>query len=125
MEQKSDVQYRAEKEYKNSREKFYLLLREIISNSIHAVLIRQTKDSNYKPKINLEVEIDDKHCDIKLTDNGEGFTKKNSEYFEKLDVKNKEKEELNLHPLGQGRLAIVYFADDAFYETVYKGQDNK
>lgn len=125
MEQKSDVQYRAEKEYKNSREKFYLLLREIISNSIHAVLIRQTKDSNYKPKINLEVEIDDKHCDIKLTDNGEGFTKKNSEYFEKLDVKNKEKEKLNLHPLGQGRLAIVYFADDAFYETVYKGQDNK
>lgn len=43
MEQKSNVQYRAEKEYKNSREKFSLLLREIISNSIHAVLIRQSK----------------------------------------------------------------------------------
>lgn len=27
MEQKSNVQYRAEKEYKNSREKFFLLLR--------------------------------------------------------------------------------------------------
>ena len=77
MEQKSDVQYRAEKEYKNSREKFYLLLREIISNSIHAVLIRQTKEPNYKPQINFEVEIDEKHCDIKLKDNGEGFTKKN------------------------------------------------
>ena len=34
MEQKSNVQYRAEKEYKNSREKFFLLLREIISNAI-------------------------------------------------------------------------------------------
>ena len=42
MEQKSNVQYRAEKEYKNSREKFFLLLREIISNAIHAVLIRKT-----------------------------------------------------------------------------------
>ena len=27
MEQKSDVRFRAEKEYKNSREKFFLLLR--------------------------------------------------------------------------------------------------
>ena len=45
MEQKSNVQYRAEKEYKNSREKFFLLLREIISNSIHAVLIRQNKET--------------------------------------------------------------------------------
>jgi hypothetical protein len=32
MEQRSNVQNRAEKEYKNSREKFYLLLREIMSN---------------------------------------------------------------------------------------------
>lgn len=125
MEQKSDVQYRAEKEYKNSREKFYLLLREIISNSVHAVLIRQNKEPNYKPKIDLEIKIDDKLCSIKLTDNGEGFTKKNSEYFEKLDARNKEKEDLNLHPLGQGRLAIIYFSDNASYETVYKGLDNK
>ena len=29
MEQKSNVQYRAEKEYKNSREKFFLLLRKV------------------------------------------------------------------------------------------------
>jgi len=31
------------KEYKNSREKFFLLLREIISNSIHFVLISKSK----------------------------------------------------------------------------------
>ena len=53
MEQKSNVQYRAEKEYKNSREKFFLLLREIISNSIHAVLIRQNKETNFIPQLDL------------------------------------------------------------------------
>ena len=46
MEQKSNVQYRAEKEYKNSREKFFLLLREVISNAIHAVIIRKLKDDS-------------------------------------------------------------------------------
>lgn len=49
MEQKSNVEYRAEKEYKNSREKFFLLLREIISNAIHAVLIRNSKEEYYLP----------------------------------------------------------------------------
>ena len=44
MEQRSNVQYRAEKLYKNSREKFYFLLREIVSNSIQAVLIRKDKE---------------------------------------------------------------------------------
>ena len=57
MEQKSDVHNRAEKEYKNSREKFYLLLREIISNSIQAVLIRKNKEkevqNEYTPEISL------------------------------------------------------------------------
>ena len=43
MEQKSDVEYRAEKLYKNSREKFGFLLREVVSNSIHATFIREKK----------------------------------------------------------------------------------
>ena len=58
MEQKSNVQYRAEKEYKNSREKFFLLLREIISNSIHAVLIRQNKETNFIPQLDLNITFD-------------------------------------------------------------------
>ena len=57
MEQRSNVQNRAEKEYKNSREKFYLLLREIMSNSIQAVLIRKEKEKNaivpYIPELTL------------------------------------------------------------------------
>lgn len=125
MEQKSNVQYRAEKEYKNSREKFFLLLREIISNAIHAVLIRKYKEENYTPELNLNIEFDDSQCKIELKDNGEGFNEKNRKYFEELDNKNPEKERLNFHPLGQGRLAIVYFADSAEYETTYKDKNDK
>lgn len=126
MEQKSNVQYRAEKEYKNSREKFSLLLREIISNSIHAVLIRQSKETDFSPKVTLNIHFDDdsKTCQIVLTDNGEGFTEKNSRYFEELDRKNAEKERFNFHPLGQGRLAIVFFYDSSVYETVYRDKNN-
>ena len=120
MEQKSNVQYRAEKEYKNSREKFSLLLREIISNSIHAVLIRKNKEQNFTPEVRLKILFDDNLCQIELRDNGEGFTEDNIKYFDELDTKNKEKELLNFHPLGQGRLAIVFFSDFAEYETVYK-----
>lgn len=126
MEQKSNVQYRAEKEYKNSREKFSLLLREIISNSIHAVLIRQSKETDFSPKVSLNIHFDDdsKTCQIVLTDNGEGFTEENSRCFEELDRKNAEKERFNFHPLGQGRLAIVFFSDSSVYETVYRDKNN-
>lgn len=125
MDQKSNVQYRAEKEYKNTREKFSFLLREIISNSIHAVLIRQGKEANFLPKVELNISFneEDAQCEIILTDNGEGFTDINRGYFEELDKRNIEKEKLNFHPLGQGRLAIVYFSDFAEYETVYKDKD--
>lgn len=68
---------------------------------------------------------DEIQCKIELTDNGEGFNEKNRKYFEELDKKNSEKEKLNFHPLGQGRLAIVYFADSAEYETVYKDETGK
>lgn len=125
MEQKSNVQYRAEKEYKNSREKFFLLLREIISNAIHAVLIRKSKEGNYTPELKLNITINDSQCKIELTDNGEGFNENNQKYFEELDKRNPEKERLNFHPLGQGRLAIVFFADSAKYETVYKDKNSK
>lgn len=40
-----------------------------------------------------------------------------------LIKKNLEKEQFNFHPLGQGRLAIVYFTDSSEYETVYKDKD--
>lgn len=120
MEQKSNVQSRAEKEYKNRREKFSLLLREIISNSIHAVLIRKSKEQDYTPEVWLKILFYDDLCQIELKDNGEGFTEDNIKYFDEFDSRNTEKERLNFHPLGQGRLAIIFFSDFAEYETVYK-----
>lgn len=129
MEQTSNVQNRAEKEYKGSREKFYFLLREIISNSFHSVLIRKDKEkrkgSDYAPKLILNISFTDKNCVIELEDNGEGFTKVNSECFDELDKKNHEKVRYNFHPLGQGRLAIVYFADSSTYETVFLNENGK
>ena len=123
MEQKSNVQFRAKKEYKNRREKFDLLLREIISNSIHAVLIRQKKEDGFIPELSLDIIYKEDQCKIKLRDNGEGFTENNRRYFEELDSINKEKEEFNFHPLGQGRLAIIFFTDTALYDTVYRDKD--
>ena len=100
------------------------MLREIISNSIQAVLIRKEKEKNasgsYIPEITLNINYSDKRCTIDLRDNGEGFTEINSQCFDELDRKNSEKERYHFHPLGQGRLAIVYFSDKANYETVYK-----
>lgn len=125
MEQKSNVLFRAEKEYKRRREGFACLLREIISNSLHAVLIRQSKECEFVPEIELNLAFNDKSepYQIDLTDNGEGFTAENRSYFEELDKKNLEKEQHHFHPLGQGRLAIVYFCDAAEYETVYKDEN--
>lgn len=120
MEQKSNVQYRAEKEYKNSREKFFLLLREVISNSIHAVIIHVKKNSNLVPQLGIDITFNDSECKISVFDNGEGFNQLNRKCFEELDKINTEKEIFKFHPLGQGRLAIVYFADSANYDTVYK-----
>ena len=121
MKQNSDTINRAIKEYKNSREKFWLLLREVISNSLHALIIRKRKDSNFsKPEIILDIIVNDDLCEIVLTDNGEGFTPLNSKYFNELDIRNPEKEQNKFHPLGQGRLALVYYADSALYESVYR-----
>lgn len=129
MEQTSNVQNRAEKEYKGSREKFYFLLREIISNSFHSVLIRKDKEgkkrNDYAPKLVLKITFMDKSCEIDLEDNGEGFTKVNSDCFDELDKKNEEKVRYNFHPLGQGRLAIVYFADSSLYETVFLNENGE
>lgn len=131
MEQSSNVLFRAEKEYKNKKEKFSLLLREIISNSIQAVLIRKSKENakgnDYNPwlKLNIQINTDEKQCIITLEDNGEGFTEINRKCFEQLDRRNEEKLQHNFHPLGQGRLALVYFTDSANYETVFKNNDGE
>lgn len=127
MEQKSDVEFRAEKTYKSTREKFGYLLREVVSNAIHATIIRKRKEreSNYKPKISITIDLNDTRVSITLKDNGDGFNDLNRRYFTHLDMKNPEKEDLNLHPKGQGRLAIIFFADSATYSSVYIDPEHK
>ncbi|MBF0410961.1 MAG: ATP-binding protein [Candidatus Riflebacteria bacterium] len=122
MEQKSNAIFRAEKLYKNSREKFGYLLRETISNSIHAAFIRHKRENDsYIPQISIKIKSEDKKASIEIHDNGDGFNKTNSECFVSLDSINKDKERLNLHPMGQGRLAILFFASSAFFDSTYKG----
>ena len=127
MEQKSDVKYRAEKLYKNSREKFAYLLREVVSNALHATIIRDMSNDNalYKPKVEVAITQSKKSIKIVVKDNGEGFNGLNRKYFTHLDTKNPQKEELHFHPMGQGRLAIVYFTDNASYKSVFIEEDGK
>ncbi|OGT14100.1 MAG: hypothetical protein A3F73_08795 [Gallionellales bacterium RIFCSPLOWO2_12_FULL_59_22] len=125
MEQKSDVVYRAEKLYKSAREKFGYLIREVVSNAIHATVIRSTQENGtlYKPVVTVSINQEEGNVEIVVSDNGEGFTELNRKYFTHLDTRNPQKEKLHLHPKGQGRLAMVYFADRANFNSVYKTTD--
>lgn len=126
MEQKSEVHFRAEKLYKNSKEKFGYLIRETVSNSIHSALIKQSKDAgnSFIPQTEIEILFEEKNAKIIVKDNGEGFNELNRKYFTHLDSQNSEKQELNLKPLGQGRLALVFFTDQAHYSSIYKNKND-
>ena len=130
MNQKSNVESRAEKIYKNQKRKFGLLIREIVSNAIHSVLIQQSRlDDNYRPEVQINIirtNRSNEQIQITVSDNGEGFNKLNRKYFSELDLKNEEKEDiLGVHPQGQGRLALIYFANSACYESFFKDDDGK
>lgn len=127
MEQKSDVEYRAEKLYKNSREKFGYLIREVVSNAIHATMIQDKLqgDPQYQPRVDLIIDYEESRVEIVVKDNGEGFTDLNRKYFTHLDTRNPQKENLNFHPMGQGRLAIIYFSDNASYCSVYRKENGE
>ena len=61
LEQKSDVQFRAAKLYKNVRGKFGLLIREVVSNAIHATMIREKNEAapQYQPKVEITINQDE------------------------------------------------------------------
>lgn len=124
MDQKSDVEHRAEKLYKNSKGKFGYLIREVVSNAIHAVIIKnRTKNGeSYSPRVSFFVEWAKDDCLITVKDNGDGFNEANRRYFTHLDSRNIEKEKYNFHSKGQGKLAIVFFADQASYTSINKNK---
>lgn len=127
MEQVSDVSFRAEKMYKNTRGKFGYVLREVIANAIHSTVIRQQTEinANYAPIVDIAITNTEKNIKIIVKDNGNGFTESNRNCFLQLDFQNEEKKEYNFFPQGQGRLAIIYFTDGAHYESVCKEKDGK
>ena len=127
MEQVSDVTFRAEKMYKNTRGKFGYVLREVIANAIHSTVIRQQTENNadYTPIVDITIDNTEKNIKITVKDNGNGFTESNRKYFSQLDFQNKEKIEHNFFPQGQGRLAIIYFTDGAHYESVCKEKNGE
>ena len=83
--------------------------------------------SQYQPKVEIIINQDEdqKSFEIIVKDNGGGFTTLNRKHFTHLDTINPQKEGLRLHPKGQGRLAIVYFSDNATYSSVYQKQNGE
>lgn len=122
MDQVSDVSFRAEKMYKNTRGKFGYVLREIIANAIHSTIIRQNTEENneYQPFVDIFIDRTKDNIKIIVKDNGIGFTEENRKYFSQLDYQNQDKIQYNFFPQGQGRLAIIYFTDGADYKSVCK-----
>lgn len=127
MEQVSDVTFRAEKMYKNTRGKFGYVLREVIANAIHSTVIRQKIENNnkYKPFIDISIDRTKDNIQIIVKDNGMGFTEENRKYFSQLDYQNQDKIQCNFFPQGQGRLAIIYFTDGADYKSVCKEKNGE
>lgn len=117
MQHRSEVERRAEKEYKNRKHGFSYLLREVLSNALHSCLI--SKDC-MRPTIGLRISHEENKTSIELSDNGEGFTKENYDCFEVLDSLNVKKENRRFSPKGQGRLAIVYYTDSCQYFSTFQ-----
>ncbi|MBD5391160.1 hypothetical protein HDR67_04060, partial [bacterium] len=67
-----DIKGLAERIYKNKKNGVSLILREAISNAIHACIIEKTRRDNiqYIPKV--ELKIDSKNNTITIKDNGIG-----------------------------------------------------
>ena len=67
----------------------------------------------------------EKSASLVVKDNGDGFNEYNRKYCTYLDDRNPEKERMKFHPQGQGRLAVIYFSDDAKYISVYRDNSKK
>ena len=113
---------RAKKEYRNKP--FELLLREIILNALHASVqedhgkdtkkiafsISSTRDGEGKPT-SVSITVEDSGCGI----NDDNFF-----YFKQLDEINQSKIKRGLPAKGQGRLALLHFADRSHYISRYE-----
>ncbi len=113
----TDIQNRASKIYK--RKSFDFLLKEMITNAIHSCIISEKID---KP-VSLNIIEKDNEYTIEIQDYGEGFTDNNIECFDILDRENINKKNLGFQSFGQGRLSLVYFANQGEYTSYFKEND--
>lgn len=104
----------AEKFYKNKKNGVELLLRECISNAIHACIIKNRNTKNYNPKIHIRIDEDK----ITIEDNGIGFSEEDKELFCNLAQENKNKRDNKLPSKGLGRLTIAYFTTISYFRTI-------
>ncbi|RDU68505.1 ATP-binding protein [Helicobacter equorum] len=116
----AEIKSLAARFYKNKQNGIELTLRECISNSIHACIIKSKNTTHYFPKI--EIVISGSQNSITIKDNGIGFSEQDKQVFCALAMQNKLKIDHNLPTKGLGRLAIVHFSIEALYETSNQGK---
>lgn len=104
--------------YKNKKKAVELILREAVSNAIHACIIEYRQDNiGYLPQIS--IYINSKENNIKIIDNGVGFSESDKKNFFDIAKSNELKQKNNLPSKGFGRLALVYFGKDIYFKTVH------
>lgn len=107
--------------YKNKKRAVELILRETVSNAIHACIIEYRQDNiGYLPQIS--IYINSKENNIKIIDNGVGFSESDKKNFFDIAKSNELKQKNNLPSKGFGRLALVYFGKDIHFETAHNQQ---
>ncbi len=100
-----------------------MILREAISNAIHACIIEKQRRKDTQGYISkISIEINSKNNLIIIKDNGIGFSIEDKEIFFNIAERNKLKIENNLPTKGLGRLAYAHFSEEICFDSV---SDNK
>ncbi|MDA3079391.1 MULTISPECIES: ATP-binding protein [unclassified Campylobacter] len=109
----------AEKFYKNKHNGVELILREAISNSIHACIIQKEtfKEESYQAKIHIKIQENQNGGIIVIEDNGIGFSEIDKEMLFDLGSSNETKINHRLPTKGLGRLVFVYYANQITIQT--------
>lgn len=102
--------------YKSKKNAVELILREAISNAIHACIMEYKQENrDYLPEIS--IHIDSQNNAIKIKDNGIGFSESDKKIFFDIAQSNSLKQQSNLPSKGLGRLVFVYFGKNISFET--------
>ncbi|MGX2973147.1 ATP-binding protein [Helicobacter sp. T3_23-1059] len=107
--------------YKSKKNAVELILREAISNAIHAcILEHRQQNQRYLPKI--YIHINSQNNSIKIIDNGIGFSESDKKIFFDIAQSNSLKQENSLPSKGLGRLVFVYFGKNISFSTAHNKQ---